>query len=55
MTEKQNENYRIITRRIGSTTYKVKVFFKDDETETMQDKILRMIRSEALENSAECV
>lgn len=54
MTEKQNENYRIITRRIGSTTYKVKVFFKDDKTETMQDKILRMIRSEALENGSEC-
>ena len=54
MIEKKDENFRIITCRIGSTNYKVKVFFKNDEAETMQEKILRMIRSEALENSSEC-
>ena len=30
-------------RRIGSTTYKVRAFFKEDGNETMEDKILRLI------------
>ena len=32
-----------MTRRIGSTTYKVKVIFCDNGGETMEEKILRMI------------
>ena len=43
-----------ITRRIGSTTYKVKVFFKEDGDETMEDKILQLIRREGLASPAEC-
>ena len=43
-----------ITRRIGSTTYKVKVFFKEDGNETMEDKILQLIRREGLASPAEC-
>lgn len=42
------QEYRYITRRIGSTTYKVKVVF-GGEAEPMEDKILRMIRNEAME------
>ena len=42
------QEYRYITRRIGSTTYKVKVAFSS-EAEPMEDKILRMIRHEAME------
>ena len=42
------QEYRYMTRRIGSTTYKVKVTFSG-ETEPMEDKILRMIRNEAME------
>ena len=43
--ENANQEYQYMTRRIGSTTYKVKVFFSDDG-ETMKEKILRMIRNE---------
>lgn len=49
--EKQNCEYMI--RRIGSTTYKVKVVFSADAVETMEDKILRMIRNEGLQNGWE--
>ena len=41
--------YRYLTRRIGSTTYKVKIAFSDSEAEPMEDKILRMICAEAME------
>ena len=43
-----------ITRRIGSTTYKVKVFFKEDGNETMEDKILQLIRREGLASPTNC-
>lgn len=43
-----NQEYRYLTRRIGSTTYKVKVAFSG-EAEPMEDKILRMIRNEAMD------
>ncbi len=43
-----SQKYRYMTRRIGSTTYKVKVAFSG-EAEPMEDKILRMIRNEAME------
>ena len=43
-----NQEYRYMTRRIGSTTYKVKVVFSG-EAESIEDKILRMIRNEAME------
>ena len=44
----------IITRRIGSTTYKVRVEFSENATETMEEKILRMIKNESLTNGNEC-
>lgn len=44
----KNENsFSYMTRRIGATTYKVKVVFQDTGTETMEDKILRIIRNSA--------
>lgn len=49
----RNENYKIMTKRIGSTFYNVKIFFSDSESETMEDKILRNIRNDVLEKSAE--
>lgn len=39
-----------MTRRVGDTIYKVKVIFSDTEKETMEDKILRMIRNETVTN-----
>ena len=38
----------IITRRIGRTTYKLKVHFSENATETMEEKILRMVKNESL-------
>ena len=35
-----------LVKRIGKTTYPVKVHFKPNSKETMQDKILRMLRNE---------
>ena len=49
---KETQNCQYMTRRIGSTTYKVKVVFLDDG-ETMEEKILRMIRNEGLQNGGE--
>ena len=51
MTE---NNGNILIRRIGSTTYKVRAFFKEDGTDTMEDKILQMIRREGLASPAAC-
>ena len=48
----ENQNFQYMTRRIGSTTYKVKVVFLDGG-ETMEEKILRMIRNEGLQNAGE--
>ena len=40
--------------RIGGTTYKVKVVFNESATETLEDKILRIVRNEILENGEDC-
>ena len=50
----ENQNCQYMTRRIGSTTYKVKVVFSDNGGETMEEKILRMIRNEGLQKVGEC-
>ena len=50
---KENQNCQYMTRRIGSTTYKVKVVFSDNGGETLEEKILRMIRNEGLQNGGE--
>ena len=47
-------NQQYMTRRIGSTTYRVKVAFSPDASETMEDKILRMIRNEGSANVSVC-
>ena len=51
MTENSSN---ILIRRIGSTTYKVRAFFKEDGTDTMEDKILQMIRREGLASPPDC-
>ena len=43
-----------LSRRIGSTTYKVTIHFSSDTTETMEDKILRIIRNEATTDGPGC-
>jgi hypothetical protein len=52
MENKKQELF--IVRRIGGTTYKVKVAFSETEKETMEDKILRMIRNEVVTNDGTC-
>lgn len=51
MTEK---GFAYLIRRIGSTTYKVRVHFSDTGTETMNDKIVRLIQNEALTSAPDC-
>ena len=50
MVKNENKNFAYTTHRIGGTTYKVKVVFNDGGTETMEDKILRIIRNEVHTN-----
>lgn len=51
MVKSESNNYSYMTRRIGATTYKVKVVFNESGTETMEDKILRIVRNEVHTNS----
>lgn len=46
MVKNESKNFAYTTHRIGGTTYKVKVVFNESGTETMEDKILRIIRNE---------
>ena len=46
MEKNENKNFAYTTHRIGGTTYQVKVVFNESGTETMEDKILRIIRNE---------
>jgi len=41
-----------ITRRIGHTTYKVNVHFSRTSRETVNDKIIRMIKNETAGKAA---
>ena len=50
----QNKREQFIIRRIGGTTYKVRVVFNESGGETMEDKILRLIRNDGLANQPEC-
>ena len=43
-----------MTRRIGSTTYRVRAFFKENGDETMEDKIMRLIQREGLASPTNC-
>ena len=54
MAKNENNNSFYTTRRIGGTTYKVKVVFKDDGAEIMEEKILRLVRNEGVTNAGTC-
>ena len=47
------DNYTTMIRRIGKTTYHVKVFCKESG-ETMEDKILRIVRNEGFKSDEPC-
>ena len=42
-----------LSRRIGSTNYRVNAYFSEKTEETLEDKICRMISNEVLENTSE--
>jgi len=44
--EKSNVKYMQMQKRIGSTTYRVNAHFCERAKETIQDKILRMVRND---------
>ena len=46
----QTKQEQFIIRRIGGTTYKVRVVFNESGGETMEDKILRIIRNDMVTN-----
>ena len=50
----RNENISYMTKRIGNTTYKVKIAFSENGTETMEDKVIRIIKNEILANGEKC-
>ena len=52
--EKEKQGFYMINRRIGSTIYRVRVYGSETATETMEDKILRLIRNDGLANQPEC-
>ncbi len=46
MTVQPEQNAPALVRKIGKTTYKVRVHFSTTSTETMSDKIKRMLKNE---------
>ena len=48
----QTKQEQFIIRRIGGTTYKVKVVFNESGYETMEDKILRIVRNDMVTSDA---
>ena len=54
MAKNENSNFSYMTRRIGGTTYKVKVVFSDTEKKTMEDKILRIVRNDMVTSDGTC-
>ena len=44
----------ILTKRIGTTTYKVNVHFNQNATETMEEKFMRVISNYPLANGEAC-
>ncbi len=39
----ENRNYMYLTRRVGSTNFKAKVYFSEDAGESFEDKMIRLI------------
>ena len=50
----QTQQEQFIIRRIGGTTYKVRVAFSETAAETMEDKILRIVRNNMVTNDGTC-
>ena len=53
-TIQPEQNAPALVRKIGKTTYKVRVHFSTTSTETMSDKIKRMLKNEVRQMRAFC-
>lgn len=51
-TERQPREAGTFTKRLGSTNYRVSVHFNPNSKETVNDKIIRMIKNEAAGRAA---
>lgn len=40
----ESKNCTYLTRRIGNTNYRIKVYTSENATQTFEDKLLRLIR-----------
>ena len=51
--ERENSNARSgrFSQRIGSTVYQVTIYFPDKETESLEDKILRLVKNDLIYKS----
>lgn len=47
-------NNLLMTKRIGTTTYQVKIYFSNTATETMEDKVFRIIQNHPLAGGKDC-
>lgn len=48
--EKRPSNTFTLSRRIGSTNYRVNAYFNQNTVETFEDKIFHLIQNEGLES-----
>ncbi len=46
----KDTNYYFMTRRIGSTLYRVKIYLAENGTETMENKLFRIIQNHPITN-----
>ncbi|MCL2853457.1 MAG: transposon-encoded TnpW family protein [Defluviitaleaceae bacterium] len=46
MEKTKSQAHHIITKRIGNTTYKVAVYFSSTSKETLDKKIMRLIKND---------
>ena len=52
--EEQRDKTATIYRRIGSTTYKVRIHFSDTTQDTLHGKILHLVQNGTVTNGAGC-
>ena len=53
-TNRERNGTAVLYRRIGSTTYKLRVHLSDTAQETIDDKILHLLQYEAVTNPPPC-
>ena len=46
------ENATYMTRRIGNTNYRIRVLLSESATETFEDKLLRLVRTDRTQEEA---